>query len=161
LITLDTAPESSLDNVEARFRAFIEDRDFPCVGAKSALSRGTLRTVRCRSITSGWNDLVIYEALLDWSQAYRDDGLVVLGVHTPEFAFEHDAGLVEQAASARRIAYPIAVDNDYAVWNAFDNHYWPAVYLIDREGIVRWKVENGLGQARDLSAYREALASHG
>ncbi len=69
-----------------------------------------------------------------WSQAYRDAGLIVLGVHTPEFSFEHDTGLVAQAASARRIAYPIAIDNDYAVWNAFDNRYWPAVYLIGRDG---------------------------
>jgi thiol-disulfide isomerase/thioredoxin len=72
-----------------------------------------------------------------WSQAYRDDGLVVIGVHTPEFSFEHEIDSVRQATNERRIDYPVAVDNDYAVWQAFDNHYWPALYFVDREGIIR------------------------
>jgi thiol-disulfide isomerase/thioredoxin len=72
-----------------------------------------------------------------WSQAYRDDGLVVIGVHTPEFAFERDIDLVRRATTERGIDYPVAVDNDYAVWSAFDNHYWPALYFVDREGIIR------------------------
>jgi thiol-disulfide isomerase/thioredoxin len=72
-----------------------------------------------------------------WSQAYRDDGLVVIGVHTPEFSFEHDIDGVRRATKERAIDYPVAVDNDYAVWNAFDNHYWPALYFVDRDGIVR------------------------
>jgi thiol-disulfide isomerase/thioredoxin len=72
-----------------------------------------------------------------WSQAYRGDGLVVVGVHTPEFSFEHDSGLVRKAAADRDIDYPIALDNDYAVWQAFDNHYWPALYFVDRDGVIR------------------------
>jgi hypothetical protein len=72
-----------------------------------------------------------------WSQAYRDDGLVVIGVHTPEFGFEHDIELVRLATRARSIDYPVALDNDYAVWDAFANHYWPALYFIDREGVIR------------------------
>jgi len=72
-----------------------------------------------------------------WSQAYRDDGLIVIGVHTPEFSFEHDIEGVRRATTERAIDYPVAVDNDYAVWSAFDNHYWPALYFIDREGTVR------------------------
>src|SRR5204863_2665577 len=72
-----------------------------------------------------------------WSQAYRDDGLIVIGVHTPEFSFEHAIGGIRQAIKARGIDYPVAVDNDYAVWGAFANHYWPALYFIDKEGIVR------------------------
>jgi thiol-disulfide isomerase/thioredoxin len=72
-----------------------------------------------------------------WSQAYRDDGLVVIGVHTPEFSFEHEIDLVRQANQERGIDYPVAVDNDYAVWDAFANHYWPALYFIDREGTIR------------------------
>src|SRR5438105_12355894 len=72
-----------------------------------------------------------------WWQAYRDDGLVVLGVHTPEFAFEHDLDLVRTATRQRGIDYPVVVDNDYGVWSAFDNHYWPALYFVDREGIIR------------------------
>jgi thiol-disulfide isomerase/thioredoxin len=72
-----------------------------------------------------------------WSQAYRDDGLIVLGVHTPEFSFEHDLELVRAAVEERDIDYPVAADNDYAVWSAFANHYWPALYFVDREGIIR------------------------
>jgi thiol-disulfide isomerase/thioredoxin len=72
-----------------------------------------------------------------WSQAYRDDGLLVIGVHTPEFTFEHDLDLVRTAAEQRSIDYPIAADNDYAVWDAFANQYWPALYFVDAEGIIR------------------------
>ena len=71
-----------------------------------------------------------------WSRAYRDDGLVVIGVHTPEFFFEHDIDLVRQATKEREIDYPVAVDNSYAIWNAFDNHYWPALYFIDSDGVI-------------------------
>jgi thiol-disulfide isomerase/thioredoxin len=72
-----------------------------------------------------------------WSQAYRDDGLVVIGVHTPEFSFEHDIDGVRRATKERAIDYPVAVDNDYRVWSAFDNHYWPALYFVDAEGKIR------------------------
>ena len=71
-----------------------------------------------------------------WSRAYRDDGLVVIGVHTPEFSFEHDIDGVRRATAERDIDYPVAVDNDYAIWSAFDNHYWPALYFIDADGII-------------------------
>jgi len=72
-----------------------------------------------------------------WSRAYRDDGLLVLGVHTPEFTFEHDIDLVRRALEVREIDYPVATDNDYAVWSAFANHYWPALYFVDAEGVIR------------------------
>jgi thiol-disulfide isomerase/thioredoxin len=72
-----------------------------------------------------------------WSRAYRDDGLVVIGVHTPEFSFEHEIDLVRKATKERAIDYPVAVDNDYEVWSAFDNHYWPALYFVDADGIIR------------------------
>jgi hypothetical protein len=72
-----------------------------------------------------------------WSQAYRTDGLVVIGVHTPEFSFEHQLGRVRLATSQRGIDYPVAVDNDHAIWSAFDNHYWPALYFVDTDGVIR------------------------
>jgi thiol-disulfide isomerase/thioredoxin len=72
-----------------------------------------------------------------WSRAYRDDGLVVIGVHTPEFSFEHDIELIRRHVAEREIDYPVAVDNDFAIWSAFDNNYWPAEYFIDREGLIR------------------------
>ena len=74
-----------------------------------------------------------------WSRAYRDDGLVVIGVHTPEFSFEHDVELIRRAVAAREIDYPVAVDGDYAVWDAFANRYWPALYFVDTEGVIRDK----------------------
>jgi thiol-disulfide isomerase/thioredoxin len=72
-----------------------------------------------------------------WSQVYRNEGLVVVGVHTPEFSFEHDVGRVRQATLDRSIDYPVAIDNDYAIWQAFDNHYWPALYFVDADGVIR------------------------
>jgi thiol-disulfide isomerase/thioredoxin len=72
-----------------------------------------------------------------WSQAYRDDGLIVIGVHAPEFSFEHDIDLVRRATQERKIDYPVAVDNDYEVWSAFANHYWPALYFVDADGVIR------------------------
>jgi thiol-disulfide isomerase/thioredoxin len=72
-----------------------------------------------------------------WAEKYKDQGLVVIGVHSPEFGFEHNLDNVRWAAKDMRVAYPIALDNDYAVWRAFDNHYWPALYLIDAKGQIR------------------------
>jgi thiol-disulfide isomerase/thioredoxin len=72
-----------------------------------------------------------------WSQAYRNDGFVVIGVHTPEFSFEHEIDLVRQATRDRAIDYPVALDNGYEIWSAFDNHYWPALYFVDTDGVIR------------------------
>jgi hypothetical protein len=72
-----------------------------------------------------------------WADRYKDAGLVVIGVHTPEFAFEKDLGNVQEAVKELKIAYPVALDNDYAIWKAFDNKYWPADYLIDGNGKIR------------------------
>src|SRR3954454_21918280 len=72
-----------------------------------------------------------------WSQAYRDDGLIVIGVHTPEFAFETEIDRVRAATKQRGIDYPVALNNNYEIWSAFDNHYWPALYFADRDGAIR------------------------
>jgi len=72
-----------------------------------------------------------------WAQAYRNDGLVVIGVHTPEFSFEHEIERVAEATTQRGIDYPVAIDNQYEVWSAFANHYWPALYFVDADGIIR------------------------
>jgi thiol-disulfide isomerase/thioredoxin len=72
-----------------------------------------------------------------WAQRYHDQGLVVLGVHTPEFDFEHDLDNVRQAVKDLGVDYSVAVDNDYAIWAAFDNHYWPALYVVDAQGQIR------------------------
>jgi thiol-disulfide isomerase/thioredoxin len=72
-----------------------------------------------------------------WAEKYKDQGLVVIGVHTPEFAFEKNLDNVRRAAKDMRVDYPIAIDSDYAIWSAFNNHYWPALYLVDAQGHIR------------------------
>jgi thiol-disulfide isomerase/thioredoxin len=72
-----------------------------------------------------------------WAERYRDDGLVVIGVHTPEFSFEHEVSRVAAATAQRQIEYPVAIDNDYAVWTAYGNNVWPALYTIDAGGVVQ------------------------
>jgi cytochrome c biogenesis protein CcdA/thiol-disulfide isomerase/thioredoxin len=72
-----------------------------------------------------------------WAEKYKDKGLVVIGVHTPEFAFEKDVGNVTQATKDLMVDYPVAIDNDYGVWRAFNNQYWPAHFFIDANGQIR------------------------
>ena len=72
-----------------------------------------------------------------WAQKYRAQGLVVIGVHTPEFGFERDVDSIRAVIEHRGIDYPVAVDSEYAVWTAFGNHYWPALYFVDAEGAIR------------------------
>ena len=72
-----------------------------------------------------------------WSEKYADHGLVVVGVHTPEFPFERDVDNVRLAVQEMRVEYPVALDSDYAVWEAFSNRYWPAVYIADADGRIR------------------------
>ena len=73
-----------------------------------------------------------------WAEKYKDHGLVVIGVHTPEFAFERKVSNVRAAVSDLKIGYPVAIDSDYAIWRAFDNEYWPAHYFIDAQGRMRY-----------------------
>jgi cytochrome c biogenesis protein CcdA/thiol-disulfide isomerase/thioredoxin len=75
--------------------------------------------------------------LESWDKRYRSKGLVILGVHSPEFAFEHSLGNVRAAVKRLGVRYPVALDNDFGTWNAYENQYWPADYLIDRNGHVR------------------------
>ena len=72
-----------------------------------------------------------------WAAKYSGHGLVVIGVHTPEFGFEHDLDNVRREVKGLRVDYPVAIDNDYAVWTAFANHYWPAFYFVDADGQIR------------------------
>ena len=86
-----------------------------------------------------------------WADKYRDDGLVVIGVHTPEFEFEKRLDNIRPALERFRVTYPVAVDSNYGVWNAFDNQYWPAVYLIDANGKIRYH-HFGEGAYEDIEA---------
>lgn len=73
----------------------------------------------------------------DWARRYGAQGLVVVGVHTPEYDYEHDIDKVRAQVAQLGITYPVAVDNDYRVWNAWGNQFWPAHYFVDRKGQVR------------------------
>src|SRR3954447_16598453 len=96
-----------------------------------------------------------------WDAAYRSRGLTIVGVHTPEFQFEHDAGNVQDAIAQNRLRYPVAQDNDYRTWNAWGNEYWPAEYLIDAKGRVRY-VHFGEGDDEQTeAAIRSLLAEAG
>jgi thiol-disulfide isomerase/thioredoxin len=74
-----------------------------------------------------------------WHARYRDRGLVVVGAHAPEFGFEHDLDNVRRAAAELGVGYPVVIDNDFAIWRSFENHYWPALYLVDRDARVRFR----------------------
>jgi thiol-disulfide isomerase/thioredoxin len=75
--------------------------------------------------------------VIAWYNKYKDEGFVVIGVHTPEFAFEHETSNVAQAIAQYQIKYPVAQDNEYATWQAYHNEYWPAEYFIDAQGNLR------------------------
>src|SRR5437016_5211801 len=72
-----------------------------------------------------------------WAERYKDQGLVVIGVHSPEFEFEKDVDNVRREAKDMRVDYPIAIDSDHAIWRAFNNEYWPALYFVDAQGRIR------------------------
>ncbi len=96
-----------------------------------------------------------------WAETYADKGLVVIGVHTPEFGVEHDLENVRRAARDMHIDYPIVVDNDYAIWQAFANEYWPALYVADAEGRIRHHHFGEGGYKRSEHVIRNLLADAG
>src|SRR5262245_24306262 len=96
-----------------------------------------------------------------WAAKYKDQGLVVIGVHSPEFPFERDVANVRRSVEQMKIDYPIAVDSDHAVWRAFDNEYWPALYLVDAKGHIRYH-QFGEGEyERTEQVIRQLLAEAG
>ena len=96
-----------------------------------------------------------------WASKYRDKGLVVIGVHTPEFGFEKNADNVRWAAKNFRVDYPIAIDSDYAIWRAFGNQYWPALYFIDADGRIRHHQFGEGGYERSEAILQQLLAEAG
>jgi cytochrome c biogenesis protein CcdA/thiol-disulfide isomerase/thioredoxin len=129
--------------------------------------RLTLRSLRGRVVLIDFwtysciNCLRTLPALKAWDARYRRDGLTIIGMHAPEFPFERDAGNVEQAIARNGLRYPVAQDNDFATWRAYGNQYWPAKYLIDARGRVRY-VHFGEGSyAKTEHAIRGLLAEAG
>ncbi len=92
-----------------------------------------------------------------WAQKYADRGLVVVGVHAPEFAFEKDRSNVEKALQQLKISYPVVQDNGFRIWRAFNNQYWPALYLVDAQGRVRHHQFGEGGYAATERALNELL----
>jgi thiol-disulfide isomerase/thioredoxin len=133
----------------ARHRAEVHlpiERDLPSLGGATAwLNSSPLSAADLRGkvvLIDFWtytciNWLRTLPYVRAWAEKYREHGVVVIGVHTPEFPFEHDLDNVRRAARDMQIDYPIAVDNAYAIWDAFDNQYWPALYLVDAQGHIR------------------------
>ncbi len=95
-----------------------------------------------------------------WADKYRDQGLVVIGVHAPEFAFEKSPANVEKAIADLKIDYPVALDNDYTIWRAFHNEYWPAHYFIDAQGRIRHH-HFGEGDYAESERVHPAIAGRG
>lgn len=96
-----------------------------------------------------------------WAELYTPQGLTVVGVHTPEFPFERVTGNVEVAMRRQGVKHPVAQDNRYATWKAFSNQYWPAVYLIDAQGHIRYKHFGEGEYDRTESVIRTLLAARG
>jgi thiol-disulfide isomerase/thioredoxin len=146
-ITYATADFGLLDDVDASFGGEGGSEGyFPSLdGATAWLNSPPLKSEELRGkvvAVDFWtytciNWLRTLPYIRGWAERYRDHGLVVIGVHTPEFPFEHDIENVRRAVKEMRVDYPVAVDNDYAVWDAFNNHYWPALYLVDAQGRIR------------------------
>ena len=91
-----------------------------------------------------------------WHEQYADDGLVIIGVHTPEFAYEQELANVQAAITDLGVTWPVAIDNDKATWRAYANHYWPAAYLIDKQGQIRL-LKIGEGQYEYTESVIQAL----
>lgn len=114
------------------------------------------------------NCIRTFPHLRAWHDQYSENGLVIIGVHSPEFEFEKDLGNLQKAVADFNLSYPIVQDNDFNIWRAFDNHYWPAKYLLDKEGVIRYthfgegnydeterKIQTLLGATADLVALPE------
>jgi cytochrome c biogenesis protein CcdA/thiol-disulfide isomerase/thioredoxin len=96
-----------------------------------------------------------------WAEKYKDQGLVVIGVHAPEFAFERNVDNVKKAVASLKLDFPIAIDNDYAIWRAFDNQYWPAEYFVDAQGRIRYHQFGEGDYAKSEQVIQELLAASG
>ncbi len=95
-------------------------------------------------------------SLRDWHQKYRDQGLVVIGVHAPEFAYEHKLENVNEAIRRLDVPYPVTLDNDFSTWRAYRNRYWPTFYLIDKQGRIRY-IHIGEGHYQQTEAAIQGL----
>ena len=96
-----------------------------------------------------------------WATKYKDQGLIVIGVHSPEFSFEKDGDNVRRAVASLKVDYPVAIDSDHAIWRAFDNQYWPALYFIDAQGRIRDRHFGEGEYERSEKVIQQLLAENG
>ena len=96
-----------------------------------------------------------------WVRAYADDGLVIVGAQTPEFSFEHDIEGVRRSIAEMGLEHPIVLDNDYAIWRSLNNHYWPALYLLDGDGRLRYEHFGEGAYSETEEAFRELVGAEG
>ena len=94
----------------------------------------------------------------EWHDSYKDDGLIIIGNHFPEFSHEHDTDNLKAALIRLNVTYPVAQDNDGNTWNAYNNRYWPSLYLIDKQGQIRYH-HIGEGAYEETEAAIQALLS--
>jgi thiol-disulfide isomerase/thioredoxin len=153
----------------SRFPLPVEGRMPAFTGATDWLNSGPLTPTALRGkvvIARFWtytciNWLRTLPYVRAWAETYGEQGLVVVGVHAPEFGVEHDIANVRRAAHDLGVEYPIAIDNDYAVWSAFANQYWPALYIADAEGRIRHHHFGEGGYERSEHVIRKLLADAG
>ncbi len=105
-----------------------------------------------------WNCGNVEPYIKRWQAHYRNEGLVVIGVHAPEFAYEHDIEGLRSYLRNHQISYPIAVDNDFTTWHAWHNRAWPTLYLVDKRGVVRYQRIGEGGYAQSEAMIRRLLA---
>ena len=96
-------------------------------------------------------------SLREWHHTYKDDGLVIIGVHTPEFDYEKDVEKVKEALLGLDVPYPVALDNDWKTWRTYRNRYWPAMYLLDKAGTIRYVHIGEGGYARTEEVIKALL----
>lgn len=148
-------------------RAYAADPLTPVLGTQPWLNTAPLRPADVRGkvvLVNIWTYSCIYclrtlPYLRAWAAKYKDQGLVVIGVHTPEFTFERDLDNVRTALASYGVLYPVAIDNDYRIWRAFDNDAWPAFYFIDAAGRLRAHVD-GEGNYDPSERLIQELLSH-
>ena len=141
---LGAAPELSNDtwlNVDAPLR--LADLH----GKVVALEMWTFGCYNCQNVMP---------ALKEWHSKYSGEGLIIIGNHYPEFSFEQDLDNLRAAVAENEIEYAVAQDNDGKTWRAYDNHYWPTIYLIDKKGHIRY-IHIGEGQYKETEAAIQSL----
>jgi len=122
--------------------------------------RGTVVAVQfCTYSCINWIRTLPY--VRAWASAYRDHGLVVVGAHAPEFAFEREIEGVRRAMAEMGVEHPIVLDNEYAIWRSFDNHYWPALYLVDGDGRLRYQHFGEGAYDETEAAIRQLVSAEG